>query len=102
MNQMEISENLFSAIDIIIDKKLESLRANRTIKVKILSDLAGDYSLTIDYQHQQFKAYSFLNYNFKVGELAYALVPNGKISENIILIGPVEPTPSLSNKTRED
>ena len=66
MNQ--ISENLFSAIDIIIQERLKNLSYDKTLLCTIVNDsnkYSGKYSVT--YQNLTFEAYSENN-SYKIND----------------------------------
>lgn len=87
MYSNEITENLFAAIDVIVDKKLSELSFNRTIVVEVLEKL-DEHNYQVKYQNSKFNVYSPSIYDYKVNETAYVLVINNDINKDKFLIGP--------------
>ena len=85
MNQ--ISENLFSAIDIIIQERLKNLSYDKTLLCTIVNDsnkYSGKYSVT--YQNLTFEAYSENN-SYKINDQVYVIFPENDDSKQRIIIG---------------
>lgn len=83
-----ITKNLFEATDILINKKLQSLKYDRTILVKLYRNDSGFY--TIEYQGQVFdNVQSINNIEYENGNYVYVLVPEGDINKTKFILGKV-------------
>lgn len=90
----EIQDSIFKAIDVIIEKRLQSMKANYCIVGIInsspLNDDKGEQYFNIGYQDSTIKAYPInSNMNISIGDLVYVLLINGDISKKRIILAKV-------------
>lgn len=98
MDKMDVANNLFEAIDTIVDKKLKALQFDRCIIAHLLgpSDEISETQVQIQYQDQILAATPLcpLNYDedyWKVG--VYVLVPNNDFTQELFIIGKAAAVP---------
>ena len=90
MTEMEITDNLFAAIDIIVNKKLAEIDFDRTVLVTIVKKLDEADAYLVDYKGAQFKAYRINSFDYLKQDIAYMLIPRNRLDEDKFLLGPVE------------
>lgn len=87
MADKKISETLFEALDIIINKRLESVQKDKTI-LCVVEDTSkakeGEY--TVSNASAKFTAYSE-NVNYVVGQNVWVLIPEGDYNNEKKIIG---------------
>ena len=87
-NKNEIANNLFEAIDIIVDKKLSSLTFNRTIVGEIIEPADGGYR--VRHQDSTFIAYpADRGVSYQSGAAVYVLLPNNSFNNTKIILSSV-------------
>lgn len=94
MNSGMIAENIFSAIDVIVDKKLREAKYDSTIIAKIIKvhdSALGRYE--VQYQDAKFVALSVGGGAYQVNDNVYILVPTNDLSRDKYILG-------LSNANR--
>ena len=85
MNSTDYSKNLFSAIDIITDKKMRELALDRTIKCLIVRSGYGT-EIEVSHQGQKFIAYSSGGVTYQKNQVVYVLIPQGDMSNKKFII----------------
>ena len=91
MNSTDYSNNLFAAIDIILDQKLQKLKADQTIKGKIVAvnKTVSPIIYSIEYQGQIFTATAIdESIEYITNMVAFILIPQGDMTNNKFLIAP--------------
>lgn len=87
MADKKISETLFEALDIIINKRLESVQKDKTI-LCVVEDASkakeGEY--TVSNASAKFTAYSE-NVNYVAGQNVWVLIPEGDYNNEKKIIG---------------
>lgn len=94
MNSGMIAENIFSAIDVIVDKKLREAKYDSTIIAKIIKvqdSALGRYE--VQYQDAKFIALSVGGGIYQINDNVYVLVPTNDLSRDKYILG-------LSNNNR--
>lgn len=94
MNSGMIAENIFNAIDVIVDKKLREAKYDSTIIAKIIKvqdSALGRYE--VQYQDAKFIALSVGGGAYQVNDNVYVLVPTNDLSRDKYILG-------LSNNNR--
>lgn len=104
MDKMDFANNLFEAIDTIVDKKLKALQFDRCIVAHLLGSSADilKTQVQIKYQNQILTATPLCPLNSKDDynqRGVYVLVPNNDFTQELFIIGL---TPHVSPKTIED
>lgn len=89
MNRTDISNNLFAAIDVIVEKKLATLAFDRTVIVKIIGEKDERSRYKVEYLNGILYAYCDNGYEYKLNNMAYMLIPQNDISNDLLLLGPV-------------
>lgn len=88
MNSGMIAENIFSAIDVIVDKKLREAKYDSTIIAKIIKvqdSALGRYE--VQYQDAKFTALSVGGGAYNEGDLVYILIPTNDLSRDKYILG---------------
>lgn len=94
MNSGQIAENIFGAIDTIIDKKLREAKYDSTISAKIIKVLDSDLGrYEVQYQDAKFTVLSVGGGAYQVNDYVYVLVPTNDFSRDKYILG-------LSNNNR--
>lgn len=76
MQYTEIVNAIFSAIDIIVDKKLEKLKFDRCIVAQVVSYDTESQIYTCDYQSNKFRAKAIAGLsNLSSEQWVYVLIP---------------------------
>ena len=83
MNQ--ISENLFNAIDIIIQERLKNLRFDRTIVCTVIEKSKENW-YRVSYQGLMFEAQSDIS-TLKKNDQVYVLIPENDETNRRFIIG---------------
>ena len=95
MNSGQIAENIFGAIDTIIDKKLREAKYDSTISAKIIKVLDSNLGrYEVQYQDAKFTALSVGGGAYQVNDYVYVLVPTNDFSRDKYILG-------LSNNNRK-
>lgn len=87
LNNIEITEQLFEAIDTIIEQRIRNLPFDRTVTATIVDIsmiLYHKYMVTTD-DNITFDAYSMDNYN--LGDRVYVRIPEGDYTQQKIITG---------------
>lgn len=90
LNSTTILERLFSAIDVIVDKKLEKVLFNSTIVAEIIKEEAPDKEslcFVLKKQDSEFKAYTLFPIDLKIGDKVSVLIPNGDMNKKKYILG---------------
>ena len=86
----DISQNLFAAIDTIVDKKIASATYDSTIQATII-DISnrskGRY--TVQYQDAVFEAFATGGTKYNLRDNVYVLIPTNRFENNKYIIGGV-------------
>ena len=103
MNKNDIADNLFEAIDIILNEKLKKLQLDKTILMRIIypvdedgNDISENLNNTVNtrylvqYQDNQFTVQAFGLIQYKPGQMVWVLVPQGNMENEKIIIGQIE------------
>ena len=94
MNSGQIAENIFGAIDTIIDKKLREAKYDSTISAKIIKVLDSNLGrYEVQYQDAKFTVLSVGGGAYQVNDYVYVLVPTNDFSRDKYILG-------LSNNNR--
>ena len=91
MTYVDISNNLFEAIDLIVDKKLAEVEFDRTVLVtvkQIPEDSNGQYQ--VEWQGAKLEAFSTNDYIYQIDDIAYMLIPRNRMDQDKFLLGPVK------------
>lgn len=91
MNQ--ISENLFAAIDILIQERLKNLSFDKTIIGSIINKNETEY--LISYQNNKITAYSDISY--EEGDSVYILIPENNFENKCFILGKYQGNEVASN-----
>ena len=83
-NKKEIADSIFTSIDVIVDRKLESLAFNKTIVGEIAS--VKDY-YEVRYQDQLIKAQAINGAQYKIKDRVFVLIPNNGTRYNGFILG---------------
>lgn len=92
MNKMDVANNLFEAIDTIVDKKLKALKFDRCImahiRVKDDEEQKDLSKIEIEYQDQILVAVPLCPITESdYGKGAYVLIPDNDFSNTLFIIG---------------
>jgi hypothetical protein len=88
--EKEINNAILNAIDILINRRLETSNFNTTIYGIIEENIEGNqYKVT--YQDSSIVAYSSTDKKYKPGVGVYVLITNGDINETKFILGSTEP-----------
>ena len=85
---MNSNNNILSAMDIIVDKAINSLKFDKTIIatiIKIENEETGEYRA--NYEGGQFKIYSEGDIIYKEGDSVYVTIPEGDYSNKKFITG---------------
>lgn len=94
MKSGKIAENIFNAIDVIVDKKLREASYDRTIVGKVIKIESEEYGrYEIQYQSASFTALSIGSEKYNENDFVYILVPTNDLSRDKYILG-------LSNSRR--
>jgi hypothetical protein len=90
LNQVEIAQQLFSAIDIIVDKKLEKIKCDVTIVAEIngVPQESGKPFL-LQWQDLKFEAYPLYQTDFKEKDMVSVLIPSNDFRKKKYILGAV-------------
>ena len=83
----QLLDDVFSAIDVIAQKRIESLDFNKTVKCSIVNNInadKGEYTVTDG--SATFLAYSEKK-DYKIGAYVYVLIPNGDYAQQKMIVG---------------
>lgn len=90
MRSEEITDNLFAAIDVIVNKRLLDLKRDSTIIAEVVETIDNDHHYyKIKYQNSKFTAISMSNYRYQPKDVVYVQLLNNDISKDKFIIGPV-------------
>lgn len=89
----EIANNLFQAIDVIVDEKLRKLKYDKTIVAKVLSLQTDNINYSINeylvqFQDTKITAYSLSDIEYQPGDLVYVLIPESYVDSFLYIVGP--------------
>lgn len=87
----EIANNILTAIDIIVDKKISDIKFDRTVVVEIkqcVDSLIGKYR--VQYQGEYFIARALTGVTFEPGDRARMLVPDNDLGQDKYLLGTID------------
>lgn len=88
MQYKEIADAIFSAIDIIVDKKLEALEFDRCIVAQVLQVNAAKNTYYCQYQEQRFWAMANAACTYSIDDYVYVLIPQNNFNRyDKIIIG---------------
>lgn len=89
MTYNEIAEQIFEAIDIIVDKKLEALEFDRCIVAEVLAAKREKNTYYCKYQDKQFwAAPSAPHASYSIGDYVYVLIPQNNFNRyDKIIVG---------------
>ena len=88
MNSGMIAENIFNAIDVIVDKKLHEAQYDSTIVAKVLKAKnisAGEYE--VQYQDIVFIATAIGSVQYQENDHVYILIPINDLSRKKYILG---------------
>ena len=83
----QLLDDVFSAVDVITQKRIESLDFNKTVKCSIVNNInadKGEYTVTDG--SATFLAYSEKK-DYKIGAYVYVLIPNGDYAQQKMIVG---------------
>lgn len=88
MQYQQIANQIFAAIDIIVDKKLEALSFDRCIVAEIMAKKADKNIYYCKFQDQKFWAQPGCAIEqYPIGSSVYVLVPQNNFKYDKIIIG---------------
>lgn len=96
MNSTDIAAHLFDSIDILVDKKLQEARFDKTIMArinKIINEVAGRYEVL--YQDNKFEAIASGGGYYNVGDIVYVLLIQNDFSIEKRIIGKYQTRESM-------
>lgn len=105
-NKQEVANAIFESIDVIVDKKLESLDFDKTVIAEVIKN-NNDGSYQVTYQGTKFIAYSIAGQSYEIKTSVYVLLPNNTTERHSFILGATGANASLStsysnyNLTRE-
>lgn len=99
LNQVEIAQRLFSAIDIIVDRKLEKVKYDVTLVAEII-EVGNPFKLK--QQDLIFEAYPLYQSDFKVGDRVSVLVPSNDFRKKKYILGLVAAAPAAQTRTKSN
>lgn len=101
MAKTDINENIYRAIDTIIDARLQNVNFNSTVLCTIVDDSkAASGIFTVDNLGVQFQATS-MDKSFKVNDQVYVTVPNNNFDAQKIIIGKKEDFAKLQEQWKD-
>lgn len=101
MAKTDINENIYRAIDTIIDARLQNVNFNSTVLCTIVDDSkAASGIFTVDNLGVQFQATS-MDKSFKVNDQVYVTVPNNNFDAQKIIIGKKEDFTKLQEQWKD-
>lgn len=101
MAKTDINENIYRAIDTIIDARLQNVNFNSTVLCTIVDDSkAASGIFTVDNLGVQFQATS-MDKSFKVNDQVYVTVPNNNFDAQKIIIGKKEDLTELQEQWKD-
>lgn len=87
----KIASNIFSAVDILLDKKLQEAHFDRTIQatiVKCVNPSIGQYAVL--YQDAELTAFGDLDMQYERGDRVYINVPENDFSRDKTILGRID------------
>lgn len=93
MNKTEITENLFEAIDVIMEQRIQKLRYSQCYLMQIVAPVKnkelklGVYQ--VNYQGNNYTATS-LGYPYEIGDMVWVLAPQNSLEDELTIIGIVD------------
>ena len=93
MNKTEITENLFEAIDVIMEQRIQKLRYSQCYLMQIVAPVKnkelklGVYQ--VNYQGDNYTATS-LGYPYEIGDMVWVLAPQNSLEDELTIIGIVD------------
>lgn len=87
----EIANNILTAIDVIVDKKIADMTFDRTVVVTVqqcVDSLIGKYR--VYYQGESFTALAITGMSFNPGDKVRMLVPDNDLSQDKYLLGLID------------
>ena len=101
MAKTDINENIYRAIDTIIDARLQNVNFNSTVLCTIADDSkAASGIFTVDNAGIKFQATS-MDKSFKVNDQVYVTVPNNNFDAQKIIIGKKEDFAKLQEQWKD-
>ena len=101
MAKTDINENIYRAIDTIIDARLQNVNFNSTVLCTIVDDSkAASGIFTVDNAGIKFQATS-MDKSFKVNDQVYVTVPNNNFDAQKIIIGKKEDLAELQEQWKD-
>lgn len=90
MSQEKIADNIFASIDIIVDKKLQQLSFDRTVRAEVVKLLNTNLNIyQVMYQGVKFQAFNTNNYSYQKKDLVWLLVPENDFDNDKFILGPI-------------
>ena len=92
MHSSEVANNLFSALDVIVDKKLSQLAFDITIIAEVIElPQTSEPKYLLQYQDSMFYASLMYqpNFDLRIGDRVYVLVPQASFKNEKFILGPI-------------
>lgn len=101
-NVKDLQQALLDATTTLSEKSVEKAKYAYTIKCTIKGvENAGLNLYTVEYGSNVFNAYATNGINYKEGDVVYALVPDGDLSEQIQILGATAPRATMLVREKE-
>jgi hypothetical protein len=88
----DISDEIFKSIHLIVDRKLQELRLDRTVQVTIISKIE-DNKYRVFFQGVEYDAYSMSSEEFAPQETVFMFIPENNFSNKKFILGIVAKIP---------
>jgi len=88
----DISDEIFKSIHLIVDRKLQELRLDRTVQVTVISQIEND-QYKVFFQGVEYDAFALTSDVFTSQQSVFMLIPENNFSNKKFILGLTSKTP---------